>query len=142
MAKAKRKSAQVALARKAAKLKEKSKASDRPTSDAPHRPESDTPVTTPISSSPRQARAPPRRFHLDKRAAAIADQLGDDDDLLTTAQTAAWLQVSVQWLDIGRHEGYGPPFQKLGPHMVRYHRGRVRKWLLARTHRSTSEYAR
>jgi predicted DNA-binding transcriptional regulator AlpA len=85
-----------------------------------------------------------RKFHLDKRADAIAAAPGDEDEMMTTPETAAWLGVSVQWLDIGRHEGYGPPFQKLGPHMVRYHRGRVRKWLLARTrtHRSTSEFAR
>jgi hypothetical protein len=83
-----------------------------------------------------------RKFHLDKRADAIAAAPGDDDEIMTTPETAAWLGVSVEWLNIGRSESYGPPFQKLGPHMVRYHRGRVRKWLLARTHRSTKKYAR
>jgi hypothetical protein len=139
----KKSSAQIAATRKAAKLKAEAKARrDRPAGDAPHRPESDTPVATPVSASPRQARGPPRKFHLDKRAAAIAAEPGDDDELLTTSQMATWLGVSVQWLDIGRHAGYGPPFLKLGPHLVRYHRGSGRKWLLARTHHSTSEYAR
>src|SRR4051812_48907845 len=102
-----KKSAQVAPARKAAKLKAESKARrDRPASRQPHRPESDAPVATPISASPRQARGPPRKFHLDKRAAAIAAEPGDDDELLTTSQMATWLGVSVQWLDIGRHAGY------------------------------------
>jgi hypothetical protein len=82
-----------------------------------------------------------RKFHLDKRADAIAAAPGDDDELLTTAETAAWLGVSVQWLDIGRSEGYGPPYQKLGV-MVRYRRGTVRGWLRERTFHSTSEYAR
>jgi predicted DNA-binding transcriptional regulator AlpA len=137
-----KKSAQVAPARKAAKLKAEIEGCDRPASRRPHRPESDAPVATPISASPRQARGPPRKFHLDKRAAAVAAAPGDDDELLTTVQCANWFGVSVQWLDIGRSEGYGPPFQKLGPHMVRYHRGTVREWLLARTHHSTSEYRR
>jgi hypothetical protein len=144
MTQAKKPSAQVAAARKAAKLKAanaKAKPA-RPASDLAPRIESDAPVATPISASPRQARGPPRKFHLDKRAAAIAAEPGDDDKLLTTVQCANWLSVSVQWLDIGRSEGYGPPFQKLGPHMVRYHRGAVREWLLARTYYSTSEYGR
>jgi predicted DNA-binding transcriptional regulator AlpA len=142
MAQAKKQSAQVAPARKAAKLKSEARARrNRPPSD-PHRPESDAPVATPISASPQQPRGPPRKFHFDKRIDSIAAQPGNDDDLLTSAQVAAWLGVSVQWVDIGRSEGYGPPFQKLGPHIVRYHRGTVREWLLARTRYSTSEYGR
>jgi hypothetical protein len=95
------------------------------------------------SKARRDRPASRRKFHLDKRAAAIAAAPGDDDELLTTAETAAWLQVSVQWLDIGRSgKGYGPPYVKLGDHIVRYHRGRVREWLRKRTFRSTSEYAR
>jgi predicted DNA-binding transcriptional regulator AlpA len=140
-----RKPAQVALARKAKKLKDESKAKfGRPPSDDPRRAiESDAPIAVPISASPRQPRGPPpRKFHFDKRIDSIVDAPGSDDDLLSTAQVAAWLGVSVQWVDIGRSEGYGPPFQKLGPHIVRYHRGAVRAWLLARTCYSTSEYAR
>jgi predicted DNA-binding transcriptional regulator AlpA len=139
----KKPAAQVALAQKAARLKAESKAKfGRPASDAP-RPESDAPTAIPISASPRQPRGPPpRKFHLDKRIDSIVDAPGGDDDLLTAAEVAAWLGVSVQWVDIGRSEGYGPPFQKLGDRLVRYHRGKVRAWLLARTRYSTSEYAR
>jgi hypothetical protein len=145
MTQAKKKpAAQVTPARKAAKLKaEAAKAKPaRPPSDGPPRIERDA-GATPISASPRQPRGPPpRRFHFDKRIDSIVSAPGADDDLLTTAEVAAWLGVSVQWVDIGRSESYGPPFQKLGPHIVRYHRGTVREWLLARTHYSTSEYGR
>jgi predicted DNA-binding transcriptional regulator AlpA len=134
--------AQVAPARKAARLKAESKARRaRPPSDGPSRPESDAPVATPISASPRQPRAPPRRFHFDKRIPSIVDAPGGKDDLLTAAELAAWFGMSVEWVDIGRSEGYGPPFVKLG-RLVRYHRGKVREWLLARIHHSTSEYGR
>jgi predicted DNA-binding transcriptional regulator AlpA len=144
MAHAKKKpAAQVAPARKAAKLKSESKAKPtRPASDDLPRTESDAPVATPISASPRGP--PPRRFHFDKRIDSIVSAPGDDDDLLTTSQMAVWFGVSVQWLDIGRSGAgaYGPPFVRLGPNTVRYHRGKVREWLLARIHHSTSEYGR
>jgi hypothetical protein len=40
--------------------------------------------------------ARPRRFHIDKRAAALAAApLNDDDGLLTTAQAADWLHLIV-----------------------------------------------
>jgi predicted DNA-binding transcriptional regulator AlpA len=142
MAQAK-KSAQVAPARKAAKLKAESKAKPtRPANDDPPRTESDAPSGTPIASSPHQPRGPPRKFHFDKRIDSIIDAPGGDDDLLTTSEVAAWLGVSTEWVDIGRSEGYGPPFQKLGPRLVRYHRGTVKEWLIARTYHSTAEYAR
>jgi predicted DNA-binding transcriptional regulator AlpA len=139
----KKPAAQVALAQKAARLKAESKAKPaRPASAAPPRSGGDAPTAIPISASPRQPRGPPpRKFHFDKRIDSIVDAPGGDDDLLTAAEVAAWLGVSVQWVDIGRSEGYGPPFQKLGDRLVRYHRGAVRAWLLARTHYSTAEYA-
>jgi len=136
----KKPAAQVAPARKSARLKAESKARRaRPPSDDPPRPESDAPVATPISASPLKARAPPRRFHLDKRIPSIVDAPGDDDDLLTAAELAAWFGMSVEWVDIGRSEGYGPPFVKLG-RLVRYRRSDVKAWLLARTHHATAEY--
>jgi predicted DNA-binding transcriptional regulator AlpA len=141
-----KKSAQVAPARKAAKLKSESKVKPaRPGSDGCPRIESDASIATPISASPRQPRGPPaRKFHFDKRIDSIVNAPGDDDDLLTTSQVAVWFGVSVQWLDIGRSgaRAYGPPFVRLGPNIVRYHRGKVREWLLARIHHSTREYAR
>jgi predicted DNA-binding transcriptional regulator AlpA len=141
----KKPAAQAALARKAAKLKAESKAKlDRPASGTPPRPERDAPVATSISASPQLPRGPPaRKFHLDKRIDSIVSAPGNDDDLLTTVQCANWLQVSVQWLEgLRSTRDDGPPFQKLGPNMVRYHRGTVREWALARTHHSTCEYAR
>lgn len=74
----------------------------------------------------------PNRHHLDKRAEKLADEPGADDDLLKTSEVAAWLGVSAPWLEIGRTAGYGPPFLKIGPRMIRYQRGRVRRWLRAR----------
>jgi hypothetical protein len=85
----------------------------------------------------------PNHHHLDKRAAHLiaAASAGDPGDLLTTKQMATWLGVSVQWLEIGRTKGYGPPFVKLAPRkMVRYRRGDVQAWLAARVHASTAEY--
>jgi predicted DNA-binding transcriptional regulator AlpA len=80
----------------------------------------------------------PRQHHLDRRAAEIkAASPGADDELLNTVETAAWLGCSTQWLTIGRHRGYGPPFEKLAPKMVRYRRSVVRAWLDSRTRTST-----
>jgi hypothetical protein len=85
----------------------------------------------------------PKKFHIDKRADAILATEGeDDDDLLTTRETANWLQVSEQWLAIGRHRGYGPSFTKCSTLVVRYRRGDVRAWLRERTFASTAEYAK
>jgi predicted DNA-binding transcriptional regulator AlpA len=143
MAQAKKNSAQVAPALKAARLKAKSKAKpDRPPSGRPPRSESDVPSATLIAGSPRRARAPPRRHHLDRRAAEIAAQCGDDDELLDTRQLANLLHVSTAWVEIARHEGNGPPFVRLTPRCVRYRRGEVRRWLIERSHRWTGEYAR
>jgi predicted DNA-binding transcriptional regulator AlpA len=86
----------------------------------------------------------PRTHHIDRRADAIltATTGTNDDDLLSTPEMAAWLGCSTQWLEIGRAKGYGPPFERLSPRMVRYRRGKVRAWLDERSHRSTAEYAK
>jgi hypothetical protein len=81
-----------------------------------------------------------KKFHLDKRAAKLAAVPGDDDDLLTTAQVAEWFGVSEQWLEIGRSKGYGPSFERLAPNIIRYSRGKARKWLNGRNYTCTSEY--
>src|SRR5262245_47415452 len=84
----------------------------------------------------------PKRHHLDKRAnllvAAAVD--GTDDDLLTEKEMAEWFHCSVQWLAIGRSRGYGPPYERLGPRLVRYHRSKVKAWLNERSHRGVAEY--
>ena len=88
------------------------------------------------------------RLHLDKRAPQIiaigaANADANDDDLLTTYQVAAWFGVSTQWLENGRSTGnYGPPFEMLGPGLVRYKRGRLREWLSQREYTHTAEYRR
>jgi predicted DNA-binding transcriptional regulator AlpA len=84
----------------------------------------------------------PSKHHLDKRADALIAEPGDDDELLSTRQVALWLQVSDQWLEIGRHKNYGPRFVRLSPQRVRYRRGDVRAFLASRTYNHTLEYTR
>jgi hypothetical protein len=83
----------------------------------------------------------PKRLHLDKRASRLAAEPGADDELLDTAATVRWLAVSVGWLELSRVYGYGPPYEKMGPRLVRYHRGRVREWLRERERTRTSDRA-
>ena len=84
----------------------------------------------------------PRRHYLDRRAARLVEDgsYGNPDDLLNTPQLADWLQVSSQWLEIGRSKGYGPPFIRLNAKRVRYRRAKVLKWLEERTYARTAEY--
>lgn len=83
------------------------------------------------------------KFHIDRRIPAILAgwDASDDDVTETTREHAAFLGLSPEWLEVGRVRGYGPPFFKLSPRMVRYRRGTTREWLQARMHFSTSEYA-
>jgi hypothetical protein len=94
------------------------------------------------ATKPKPGTPPARKFHLDKRAETIlaAAVEEDDDDMLTTVETALWLQVSPQWLAIGRHRGYGPKFKRYSTLVVRYRRADVRAWLRERTFASTAEY--
>jgi predicted DNA-binding transcriptional regulator AlpA len=89
-------------------------------------------------TTPSAANKPLYRHHIDRRAdrllAGEVDVIEQsDDDLLSTRETAAWLGVSDQWLEIGRGKKYGPPYQKLGPRLIRYLRGDVKRWLKQRT---------
>ena len=85
----------------------------------------------------------PFRHHLDKRAHKIvALNSGNDEDLLSTFEIAMWLDLSVAWLEIARHRGYGPSFIRVSARMIRYRRGDVIAWLRERTHACTNEYAR
>jgi predicted DNA-binding transcriptional regulator AlpA len=84
-----------------------------------------------------------QRHHLDKRADAVAAAgAGAPDDLISTKELATWLGLSEQWVEIGRHRGYGPPFLRLTPRRVRYRRCDVLAWLEQRRHQSTAEYLR
>jgi len=80
--------------------------------------------------------------HLDRRALDLIEAAneGTDDDLMSTPRLAVLLGVSPGWLEIGRSRGWGPPFLKLSPRRVRYHRGTVKAWLQERAYRSTAEY--
>ncbi len=84
-----------------------------------------------------------QKHHLDRRAAEIAEKGRQDDpnELLTTEETAAWLGVSRQWLEIGRSKKYGPSFCRIGPRHIRYKRSDVIRFLENRTYACTSEYA-
>jgi hypothetical protein len=84
------------------------------------------------------------RHHLDRRALDLIELANKDtdDELMATLPVAVWLGVSPEWLEIGRSTGrWGPPYLRLSPRRIRYHRGSVKKWLLERAHRSTAEYA-
>ena len=61
----------------------------------------------------------------------------DHIEYLSTEQVAAYLGMSRQWLEIGRHKGYGPPYIKLG-HAVRYKRSALDEWMLARQQSHTA----
>jgi hypothetical protein len=60
--------------------------------------------------------------------------------LLATDEVAALLCYSIQWVEIARHRGFGPPFIRLSPRRVRYLRSDVIAWLKTRRHASTAEY--
>jgi len=84
------------------------------------------------------------KHHLDRRADTIIAQGdlldGSADDLLTTAQTATWLGVSTQFLEIGRSKGaYGPPHVVLAPRVIRYRRDEVNQWLRERSVASVAD---
>jgi len=84
----------------------------------------------------------PKKFHLDKRAHAIAARIAElpDDALLGPKETSEWLGVCEDWLAIGRHRGYGPCFVRLSPSLIRYRIADVRAWLEERVHHRTAEY--
>jgi predicted DNA-binding transcriptional regulator AlpA len=84
----------------------------------------------------------PDKRLIDRRADLVAAQPGSGDDMLTTVELAAWLGVSVQFLEIARSKGGGPPYKKFTTRCVRYLRSDVREWLRDRSFAHTSEYAR
>jgi hypothetical protein len=97
------------------------------------------PDATGLAPNPGSA-AVPRRHHLDRRAAAIAEAAqGAPDNLLSTRAVAEWLGVSIQFLEIGRHRGYGPKFVRIEPARIRYRCADVLAWLEERTFASPSQ---
>lgn len=88
---------------------------------------------------------PPARHHIDVRVPKLLsdpEAAGGKDDLLSTPQLAMWLGVSIQWLEIGRHRGYGPRYIKVTGRIIRYKRSDVLAWLEERAHHCTAEYGK
>lgn len=87
----------------------------------------------------------PKRLHLDKRAGGLLLMVAEDSDhdqMLTTPETAAFLGCSVQFLEIGRVSGYGPPAVHVTSRMVRYKKAALIKWLEQRRKLYERGYAR
>ena len=84
----------------------------------------------------------PTKHHLDRRIETLISAPGGEDDLLDTRQVADWLGVSMQWVEIGRSQGYGPPFRKISTRMIRYLRSDVLAWLRKRKVYSRTSDAR
>jgi hypothetical protein len=85
----------------------------------------------------------PQKHHLDgNRAASLlsVDVEDDGDDLLTPRDVSHWLNVSTQWLALGRCNGYGPKFKRISTRRIAYRRDDVRKWLTSRTFSCTKQY--
>src|SRR5437867_94061 len=84
----------------------------------------------------------PGKLLIDRRARRLAEVTFHPDQMLTTQQLAAWLEVSVQFVEIARTKGagFGPPYKRLSDKVVRYRCGDVIEWLKSRTFACTSEY--
>ncbi len=55
------------------------------------------------------------------------------DELLDQRQAATRLGLpSARTLEAWRHRGYGPPFLRLSPRLVRYRASDIEQWLAAR----------
>jgi hypothetical protein len=83
----------------------------------------------------------PTSHHLDRHADRVSAH-GDyrqPDDLISGPDLAAWLGVSLSWVEQARYGGHGPKFLKLG-HRILYRVQNVRDWLSGRLHQSTAEY--
>jgi hypothetical protein len=99
-----------------------------------------------LGATPKEAfilkKSKPRTFHLDKRAGDLATKPDEDEDRpITTAQSADWLGVSIQFLEILRHTGGGPRYMRLGARSIRYTVRWLREWCEQRAHTHTKEYA-
>lgn len=86
----------------------------------------------------------PMRHGIDRRAHQIIEQdtSPEDDKLMTTLECANYLGVSEQFLTIARSKGYGPPWQRISPTVIRYSKIQLRTWLAERTYLHTHDYKR
>jgi predicted DNA-binding transcriptional regulator AlpA len=89
-----------------------------------------------VKPKPRRKFKRPVRHHLDRRAGQLLTTIkttkADRLLMLSTHQVAELLGVSEQWLEVGRVKNYGPPFERLGPRLIRYPRAGLVKWLKQR----------
>jgi hypothetical protein len=52
----------------------------------------------------------------------------DDDELLTTDESAEFLDLSKSFLAKARRKGTGPPFIEIGDRLIKYKKSSLRKW--------------
>jgi predicted DNA-binding transcriptional regulator AlpA len=64
----------------------------------------------------------------------------EPEELWTTQQVAAFLQLSERTLEESRTTGNGPLFVKLSRKAVRYRPADVHNWIASRVRKSTAEY--
>jgi hypothetical protein len=79
-------------------------------------------------------------LHIDKRIDQVVDSPdsdGGDNDMLTTRAVAAWLGVSVAWLEIHRGRDDGIPYIQYSNRIIAYRRRDVLDWLDSRRRLST-----
>src|SRR5690348_1442202 len=99
------------------------------------------------AKTPRKEYKSPTKFHIDRRASRLLEDLAGDDaaknnpDLLSTQQLSNFLNVSEQWLEQARSRGDGPNFLKFGK-TVRYRKPDVQAWLEDRVQKRTSAVSR
>lgn len=62
-----------------------------------------------------------------------------EGEVWSTKNTAAYLGVSTQWLEIGRCKGYGPKFIRITKRMIRYRKADVLQYMEERCYSSTAE---
>ena len=84
--------------------------------------------------------AKPKSHHLDKHAHRIA--AAAPGDATTCSPRRRWRRgfAARAVADPRPPPGYGPPFERLGPMLIRYSRRKVLAWLDERSHLSTDEY--
>jgi hypothetical protein len=85
----------------------------------------------------------PGSLHIDRRIDQVVDSPdsdGGDNDMLSTRAVAAWLGVSVAWLEINRGRAGGIPYHQYSNRMIAYRRIDVLEWLKRRRRLSTAEY--
>ncbi|MER9771780.1 DNA-binding protein [Mesorhizobium sp. M0220] len=63
-----------------------------------------------------------------------------DREYMNTQQAAKYLGFSTQFLEIGRHKGYGPAYLKY-PQAVKYRRCDLDEWAAKHLRQHTSEVA-